>query len=180
MRASIKKGDKVGVAGIGGLGHLAIKLATAKGAEVHAFTTSAGKAKDILAFGAKEAIVVDSVDKLTPYYKSLDYMISTIPANYNVGAYASSVKPYGTYTQVGMPAKGEVTINNFAFNRNRVNYRTSLIGGIPQTQEVVDYCAENKIYPQIQVVKANEINEAWRKIVNREACYRYVIDAATI
>src|SRR5712691_2950227 len=107
-------------------------------------------------------------------------MISTIPVNYNVGAYASLVKPNGTYTQVGMPARGEVTINNFVFNNNRVTYRTSLIGGIPQTQEIVDYCANNKIYPQIQVVKANEINEVWTKVLNKEARCRYVIDAATI
>ena len=107
-------------------------------------------------------------------------MISTIPVNYNVGAYASLVKPYGSYTQVGMPAKGEVTLNNFAFNRNRVHYNTSLVGGIPQTQELVDYCADKKIYPDIQVIQANEINEVWRKIVNKETRYKYVIDAATI
>lgn len=136
--------------------------------------------KDILAFGAKEAVFVDSVDKFKPYNKSLDYMVSTIPVNYNVGAYASLVKPYGSYTQVGMPAKGEVTINNFAFNRNRVNYNTSLVGGTPQTQELVDYCTENKNYPDIQVIKSNEINEVWRKLVNKEARYRYVIDAASI
>ncbi len=107
-------------------------------------------------------------------------MISTIPVNYDVGAYASLVKPYGSYTQVGMPAKGEVTINNFAFNRNRVSYNTSLVGGIPLTQKLVDYCAENKIYPQIQMIKANQVNEAWTKVINKEARYRYVIDAATI
>ena len=180
VKASIKKGDKVGVAGIGGLGHMAIKLAKAKGAEVYAFTTSANKVKDILAFGAKETIVVDTIDKLKPYYKTLDYMISTIPVNYNVGAYASLVKPYGTYTQVGMPAKGVITINTFAFNNNRVNFRTSLIGGIPQTQEIIDYCAENKIYPKIEIIKGEEINEAWTKVLNKEARYRYVIDAATI
>jgi uncharacterized zinc-type alcohol dehydrogenase-like protein len=180
VRHAIKKGDTVGVAGIGGLGHLAIKLAKAKDAEVYAFTTTESKVKDILAFGAKEAVVVDSVDTLKPYNKSLDYMISTIPVNYNVGAYASLVKPYGSYTQVGMPAKGEVTLNNFAFNRNRVHYNTSLVGGIPQTQELVDYCADKKIYPDIQVIQANDINEVWRKIVNKEARYRYVIDAATI
>jgi len=134
VRHAMKKGDKVGVAGIGGLGHLAIKLAQAKGAEVYAFTTTASKVKDILAFGAKEAVVVDAVEKLKPYNKSLDYMISTIPVNYSVGAYASLVKPYGSYTQGGMPAKGEVTIDNFAFNRNRVNYNTSLVGGTTQTQ----------------------------------------------
>jgi len=180
VKASIKKGDKVGVAGIGGLGHLAIKLAIAKGAEVHAFTTSASKVNDIRRFGAKEVVVVDSLETLKPHNKSLDYMISTIPVNYDVAAYASLVKPYGNYTQVGMPAKGEVTINNFVMNRNRVRYSTSLIGGIPQTQEVIEYCAENKIYPAIQLIKASEINETWEKVINKEARYRYVIDAATI
>jgi alcohol dehydrogenase (NADP+)/uncharacterized zinc-type alcohol dehydrogenase-like protein len=180
VKASIKKGDKVGVAGIGGLGHLAIKLAAAKGAEVYAFTTSASKVNDIRRFGAKEVVVVDSVEKLKPYNKSLDYMISTIPVNYDVAAYASLVKPYGNYVQVGMPIKGEVTINNFVMNRNRVRYSTSLIGGIPQTQEVIEYCAENKIYPEIQLIKASEVNETWQKVINKEARYRYVIDAATI
>ncbi len=180
VTASIKKGDKVGVAGIGGLGHLAIKLAVAKGAEVYAFTTSASKVNDIRRFGANEVVVVDSLETLKPHNKSLDYMISTIPVNYDVAAYASLVKPYGNYTQVGMPAKGEVTINNFVMNRNRVRYSTSLIGGIPQTQEVIEYCAENKIYPAIQLIKASEINETWEKVINKEARYRYVIDAATI
>ena len=180
VKASIKKSDKVGVAGIGGLGHFAIKLAVAKGADVYAFTTSESKVNDIRRFGAKEVVVVDSVEKLKAYNKSLDYMVSTIPVNYDVGAYASLVKPYGNYIQVGMPTKGEVTINNFAFNRNRVRYSTSLIGGIPQTQEVIDYCAQNKIYPEVQVIKASEVNEIWEKVINKEARYRYVIDAATI
>src|SRR5256712_3923485 len=179
VRASIKKGDKVGVAGIGGLGHLAIKLAVAKGAEVYAFTTSASKVNDIRQFGAKDVVVVDSVEKLKPYNKSLDYMISTIPVNYDVAAYASLVKPYGNYVQVGMPIKDEGTINNFAMNRNRVRYSTSLIGGIPQTQEVIDHCAENKIYPEIQLIKASEVNDTWDKVINKEARYRYVIDAST-
>ncbi len=180
VKASIKNGDKVGVAGIGGLGHLAIKLAVAKGADVYAFTTSESKVNDIRRFGAKQVVVVDSVESLKPYNKALDYMISTIPVNYDVAAYASLVKPYGNYTQVGMPAKGEVTINNFAFNRNRVRYSTSLIGGISQTQDVIDYCAKHKIYPEVQVIKASEANDTWEKIINKEARYRYVIDAATI
>ncbi len=79
-----------------------------------------------------------------------------------------------------MPVKGEVTINNFAFSRNRVRYSTSLIGGIPQTQEVIDYCAKNKIYPEVRVIKASEANDTWEKVINKEARYRYVIDAATI
>jgi len=180
MKANFKKGDKVGVAGIGGLGHLAIKIAVSKGAEVYAFTTSPSKVDDIRGFGAKEVIVVDSTEKLQPYFGKLDYMISTIPYSYEISMYASCVKPYGHLTQVGQPVKGELTINNFLMIRNRVNINGSLIGGIPETQEVMDYCAENKIYPQIQIVNAKEINEVWDKVVNKEARYRYVIDAATI
>ena len=177
---SMKKGDKVGVAGIGGLGHLAIKLAKARGAEVYAFTTSPAKVKDILAFGAKEAIVVDSIDKLKPYEKMVDYMISTIPYDFNVGAYSSVVKPYGELIQLGVARKGDYTVNAFALNSNRVKFSASLIGSIALTQQLVDYCAANKLYPQIQMINAEEINEAWVKVLNKEARYRYVIDASTI
>src|SRR5207244_12688751 len=130
--------------------------------------------------GGEEIVFMGSVDKRKPYKQSLDYMSSTIPVTYHVAAYASLVKPYGNYTQVGMPAKGEVTSHNFVMNRNRVRYSTSLIGGIPQTQEVIEYCAENKIYPEIQLIKASEINETWEKVIHKEAGYRYVMDAATI
>lgn len=180
MKANFQKGDKVGVAGIGGLGHLAIKLAVNKGAEVYAFTTTESKRQDILSFGAKEVIVVDSIDKLKPYAGTLDYMISTIPYAYQLSDYAVCVKPYGHFTQVGQPINGEFKIDNAKFFMSRVNFNASLIGGIPETQEVMNLCAENKIYPEIQIIKASEINEAWEKVVNKEARYRYVIDATTI
>lgn len=179
MKASIEKGDKVGVAGVGGLGHMAIKLALSKGAEVYAFTTTESKLQDIRDFGVKEAVYVDSPEALMPYYGQLDYMISTIPANYDVGSYASTVKPYGNFTQVGMPTGFELTLNNFAFSANRVRFSASLIGGIPETQEVVDYCAENNIRPNIEIIDAAAVNEAWKKVLDKEARYRYVIDAAT-
>ncbi|MEO5684513.1 MAG: NAD(P)-dependent alcohol dehydrogenase [Chitinophagaceae bacterium] len=179
MKFSMKKGDKIGVVGIGGLGHMAIKLAVSKGAEVFAFTTSPSKVKDIKGFGAKEAIVVDGADKLKPWKGKLDYMISTVPYAYEMSPYIDCVKPYGYFTQVGQPVNGELAINNFNMIFNRVNFNGSLIGGIPETQEVMDYCAKNKIYPQIQIIKATEINDAWEKLVNKEARYRYVIDAAT-
>lgn len=179
MKAGLKKGIKVGVTGIGGLGHMAIKLAVSKGAEVYAFTTSPGKVKDILAFGAKEAIVVDNIKKLEPYKGKLDYMISTIPYQYDVAAYTSVVKPYGTYTQVGMPEKFELTLNNLGLSLSRVNFNASLIGGMKETQDVVNYCADHKVHPQIQIIKAEQVNEAWENVVNKKARYRYVIDAAT-
>lgn len=178
-KSSIKKGNKIGIAGIGGVGHLAIKLAASKGLEVYAFTTSKDKTNDILEFGAKQAIVVNSPRDLKSYRKFLDLMISTIPDEYDLEAYTSLIKPYGTFIQIGMPSK-KTCFNNLAFIFNRVSYRGSLIGGITQTQRLIDYCAENKIFPQIQVIKAIEINEAWKKVINKEARYRYVIDATTI
>jgi alcohol dehydrogenase (NADP+)/uncharacterized zinc-type alcohol dehydrogenase-like protein len=179
MKADLKKGVKVGVAGIGGLGHMAIKIALSKGAEVYAFTTSPDKVKDILAFGAKEAIVVDDIKKLAPYKGKLDYMISTIPYQYDVAAYTTVVKPHGTFTQVGMPEKFELTMNNLGLSISRVNFNASLIGGMKETQDVVNYCADNKVLPKIQIIKAEQINEAWENVVNKKARYRYVIDAAT-
>jgi len=179
MKFDLKKGDKVGVAGIGGLGHMAIKLAVSKGAEVYAFTTSPSKIKDILAFGAKEAIVVDDIKKLAPYRGKLDYMICTIPYQYDVASYVSVVKPFGFYTQVGMPEGFELKLSAIGLSISRVNFNVSLIGGMKETQEVVNYCADNKIHPKIQIIKAEQINEAWENVVNKKARYRYVIDAAT-
>lgn len=180
MKAKFKKGDKIGVVGIGGLGHMAIKLAVSKGAEVYAFTTSPSKINDIKGFGANEVIVVNSSIDLKPWKGKLDFMISTVPYAYEMSSYIDCVKPYGYFTQVGQPINGELMINNTNMIFNRVNFNGSLIGGIPETQEVMNYCAENKIYPQIQLIKAEEINEAWEKVVNKEARYRFVIDAATI
>ena len=180
MQYDVKMGDKVGVVGIGGLGHMAIKIAVSKGAEVYAFTTSPSKVNDIKGFGAKEVIVVDAADKLKPWKGKLDYMISTVPYAYEMSGYIDCVKPYGYFTQVGQPVNGALAINNFNMIFNRVNFNGSLIGGIPETQEVMDYCAKHKIYPQIQIIKATEINDAWEKVVNKEARYRYVIDATTI
>ncbi|WP_222845741.1 NAD(P)-dependent alcohol dehydrogenase [Flavilitoribacter nigricans] len=180
MNANFKVGDKVGVAGIGGLGHLAVKLAVSKGAEVYAFTTSPDKVADIRSWGVQEVIVVDEAfENMQPYNKQLDYMISTIPYQFNVAPYVACVKPYGHFTYVGMPDGFELTFSNIALASSRVNFNASLIGGIPETQEVIHYCADNGIRPEIQIIKAKQINEAWEKVVNKEARYRYVIDAAT-
>ena len=179
MNANFKVGDKVGVAGIGGLGHLAVKIAVSKGAEVYAFTTTEEKVNNILSFGVKEVIVVDSLDKLKPYKGKLDYMISTIPAQFDLAAYSSVVKPYGHFTQVGMPINSELLVSNIGLAFTRVNYNASLIGGISETQEVIHYCADNNVLPKIEIIKADQINDAWTKVMNKQARFRYVIDAAT-
>lgn len=180
MDAQLQVGQKVGVAGIGGLGHMAVKLAVSKGAEVYAFTTSADKVDDIKSWGAKEVIVVDDEFKnMQPYAKTLDYMICTIPYQFNTIPYIACVKPYGHFTFVGMPEGFQINLSNIALASTRVNFNASLIGGIPETQEVVHYCADNGIRPEIQIIKAEEINQAWDDVVNKKARYRYVIDAAT-
>lgn len=180
MNENFKLGDKVGVAGIGGLGHLAVKIAVSKGAEVYAFTTSPDKVEDIKSWGVKEVIVVDEEFKNVPaYFKKLDYMISTIPYQHNIIPYIMCVKPYGNFTYVGMPEGFQFPMNNIALANARVNFNASLIGGIPETQEVVHYCADNNVIPEIQIIKANEVNQAWEDVVNKKARYRYVIDAAT-
>jgi len=124
--------------------------------------------------------VVTSGNDLKPWFGKMDFMISTVPYAYDMSNYISCVKPYGYFTQVGLPVNGELMINNTNMVFNRVNFNGSFIGGISETQEVMNYCAENKIYPQIQIIKAEEINNAWEKVVNKEARYRFVIDAATI
>ncbi len=180
MKEDFKIGDKVGVAGIGGLGHMAVKLAVSKGAEVYAFTTSPDKVNDIKSWGAKEVIVVDKTfSSMQAYNKQLDYMICTIPYQFNAAPYVACVKPYGNFTYVGMPEGFQINLSNIALAATRVNFNASLIGGIPETQEVVHYCADNGVKPQIQMITAEQINDAWEKVVNKEARYRYVIDAAT-
>lgn len=177
MRHRIRSGDKIGVIGIGGLGHIAIKLAISFGAEVYAFTTSKEKVESIKKMGVKEVICVDSPDKLAPYEGMMDYAICTIPYEFDLSLYASIVRPYGYFTLIGMPS-GDFAdkVNNFALACSRVNYAASFIGGIPETQEVLNYCAEKNIHPNIQIITPEEINTAWQNVIDKKSHFRYVID----
>lgn len=177
MRHRIRSGDKIGVIGIGGLGHIAIKLAISFSAEVYAFTTSKEKVESIKKMGVKEVICVDSPDKLAPYEGMMDYAICTIPYEFDLSLYASIVRPYGYFTLIGMPS-GDFAdkVNNFALACSRVNYAASFIGGIPETQEVLNYCAEKNIHPNIQIITPEEINTAWQNVIDKKSHFRYVID----
>ncbi len=175
----VKKGMTVGIAGIGGLGHMAIKLAVAKGADVIAFTTSPSKVADIKRFGAKEVVVVDDISKLTPYTRKMDYMISTIPAKFNIDAYLPLVKRNATFTQLGIGAQ-PLSVNMGALTHTRVNFIGSLIGGIAETQEVINFCALNNIAPEIELINIKDINDTMNNVVAKKARYRYVIDMATL
>lgn len=180
MKYQIKAGDKVGVAGIGGLGHMAVKIAVAKGAEVYAFTTTPEKADAIRRMGVKEVIVVgEDLAALKAYKGKLDYMIATQPEQFDVAAYAATVKPFGYFTVVGMGKGFNLNVSNIGLSQSRVNFNASLIGGIPETQEVVDFCAKTGVRPQIEIIKAEQISQAWKDVVAKKARFRYVIDAST-
>lgn len=180
MKYKINKGDKVGVVGIGGLGHLAVKIAIAKGAKVYAFTTTAEKEQDIRNLGVEEVIVVDDLSKLQPYKGKFDYMIATVPEQFDAAQYAATVKPFGYFTVVGMGKNFMLDISNIVMSQSRVNFNASLIGGIAETQELLEFCSQTGVRPQIQMISANQINQAWKDIVAKKARFRYVIDAATI
>lgn len=120
------------------------------------------------------------MEDLKPWKGKLDFMISTVPYAYEMSNYIDCVKPYGYFTQVGLPINGELMINNTNMVFNRVNFNGSLIGGIPETQEVMNYCAEHKIYPQIEIIAGDAINAAWEKVIKKVARYRFVIDTATL
>ena len=182
MKYHIKAGDKVGVAGIGGLGHMAVKLAVAKGAEVYAFTTTAAKAAAIRRIGVKDVIVVgDDLRGLQAYRGKLDYLIATIPVQFNVAAYGALVKPYGYFTIVGIGVGGKLDdVSVIGLAMSRINLNVSLIGGMPETQEVIDFCARTGVRPQIEIIRAEDVNQAWDNVIAKKARFRYVIDTATI
>ncbi|MCS5946653.1 hypothetical protein LNP25_23995 [Klebsiella variicola subsp. variicola] len=124
--------------------------------------------------------MVDSSDKLKAYQGSLDYMISTIPYQFRRRSLRISCEAIRNFHQVGMPEGFQITLNALGLAASRVNFNASMIGGMKETQEVVNYCSENKILPTIQIIKAEQINEAWDNVFNKKARYRYVIDASTM
>jgi uncharacterized zinc-type alcohol dehydrogenase-like protein len=176
----VGRSTRIGVAGIGGLGHLAIKIASAHGAEVVAFTTSPSKTADAIRFGASEVVVVDDLQKLTKYQRYLDFLVSTIPAQYDIGSYADMVKRDGTMTQIGIPPTGAMPMSIAKLSASRVNINSHFVGGMAETQNVLDFCAEHHIAPEVEVVKISTINEVFNRIVAKEARYRYVIDLGSL
>jgi alcohol dehydrogenase (NADP+)/uncharacterized zinc-type alcohol dehydrogenase-like protein len=174
IKWKVREGMRVGVAGIGGLGHIAIKLAALKGADITAFTTSPSKIDDIKRFGASKVVVVDDVKVLRDHIGTMDFLISTIPQKYNLSRYVRVVKRNGVFSQVGLPG-GSYSINSMVL-MSSVNITGSMVGGVAETQEMINYCAKNNIAPEVSMIDIKDINNAFDKVVNKEARYRYVID----
>jgi alcohol dehydrogenase (NADP+) len=179
LASQIKSGMKVAIIGIGGLGHLGVKLATAKGAEVTGFTTSPTKMDDIRRFGAKEAVLVDDGVKLKKYAQQFDFVISTIPYKFSMEGYIKLAKRHAMFVQVGIAA-GDIALSPFTLVTSQVNLTGSNVGGIPETQELLNFCAANKIAPEVEMIAMKDINTAFNKVVGKNVRYRYVIDMTTV
>jgi alcohol dehydrogenase (NADP+) len=175
----VGNGTKVGVVGLGGLGHMAVKLANAFGAEVVLFTTSPGKTADAKRLGAHEVVLSRDEDAMKRQVKSFDFIIDTVSAKHDLNAYLELLKRDGTLTLVGLPPE-PAPVAAFPLILYRRRLAGSLIGGIAETQEMLDFCAERGITSDIELIAIDKINEAYERMLKSDVKYRFVIDMATI
>ncbi|OAH96548.1 zinc-binding dehydrogenase [Methylomonas methanica] len=173
-------GKKVGVVGIGGLGHMGIKLAHAMGAHVVAFTTSESKREEAKALGADEVVVSRNADEMAAHAKSFDFILNTVAAPHDLDAFLVLLKRDGTMTLIGAPATPHPSPQVFNLILKRRCLAGSLIGGIPETQEMLDFCAENGIVADIEMIRIDEINAAYERMLKGDVKYRFVIDCASL
>ncbi|MCC6409048.1 MAG: NAD(P)-dependent alcohol dehydrogenase, partial [Planctomycetes bacterium] len=176
---NVRKGQKVGIVGLGGLGHMGVKFAKAFGATVVVFTTSAKKSQDAVRLGADEVVVSTDAAQMLKQAGSLDFVLDTVSANHDLNAYLSLLKRDGTMTIVGAPdAPQPLSVFNLLFGRRRL--AGSIIGGIRETQEMLDFCAEHGITADIELIPIQKINEAYERLVKGDVKYRFVIDMASL
>jgi uncharacterized zinc-type alcohol dehydrogenase-like protein len=175
----VAKGQKVGVVGLGGLGHMGVKLAKAFGAHVVVFTTSPGKVQDALRLGADEVVLSKNEDEMKKHLNSFHFILDTVAAQHDINAYLVLLKRDGTLTQVGLPAEPlSVQVGSLIFGRR--NFSGSLIGGIKETQEMLDFCGQHNITSDIELIPIQKINEAYDRLVKNDVKYRFVIDMASL
>ncbi|CBL45866.1 zinc-type alcohol dehydrogenase-like protein YahK [gamma proteobacterium HdN1] len=173
-------GQKVGVVGIGGLGHMGIKLAHAMGAHVVAFTTSESKREAAKALGADEVVVSRNTAEMAAYAKRLDFILNTVAVPHDLDAFLALLKRDGTMTLVGAPASPHPASNVFNLVGKRRSLAGSMIGGIPETQEMLDFCAKHGIVAEIELIRADQINQAYERMLKNDVKYRFVIDSASL
>ncbi|MGE8358941.1 NAD(P)-dependent alcohol dehydrogenase [Pseudomonas sp.] len=173
-------GKKVGVVGIGGLGHMGIKLAHALGAQVVAFTTSDAKREAARQLGADDVVVSRNAEEMAAHAKSFDLILNTVAAPHDLDAFLVLLKRDGALTLVGAPASPHPSPNVFNLIMKRRSVAGSMIGGIAETQEMLDFCAERGIVADIELIRADEINDAYARMLEGDVKYRFVIDNATL
>jgi uncharacterized zinc-type alcohol dehydrogenase-like protein len=175
----VGKGQKVGVAGLGGLGHMALKFANAFGAEVTLFTTSPGKSGDAKRLGAHEVVISKDEDAMEKQQKRFDFIIDTVSAPHDLNAYLALLKRDGALVLVGIPPEA-IAVNAFHLVFPRRQLAGSLIGGIAETQEMLDFCAERGITCDIEKIRMDQINEAYERMLKSDVKYRFVIDMTSL
>ena len=173
-------GQKVGVVGLGGLGHLAVKIAKAMGASVVLFTTSEKKRDDALRLGADEVVVSRDAQQMAAQANTLDFILNTVAAQHNLDPFLAALKREGTMVLVGAPEHPHPGPNVFNLIMKRRSLAGSLIGGIAQTQEMLDFCASHGIVADIEMIRMDQINEAYERMLKGDVKYRFVIDMATL
>ncbi len=176
----IGKGHRVGIVGIGGLGHMGIKLAHALGAHVVAFTTSASKRDDALKLGADEVVVSRDAKEMAAQANSLDFILNTVAISHDLDAYLGLLKRDGTMALVGIPAKPHPSPSVASLIGMRRSLAGSLVGGIQETQEMLDFCAEHGVLAEVEKISMQEIEPAFRRMLNSDVKYRFVIDMASL
>jgi alcohol dehydrogenase (NADP+) len=175
----VGKGQKVGIVGLGGLGHMGVKFAHAFGAHVVLFTTSPGKTADALRLGADEVVISKNDAEMEKHAASFDFILDAVSAEHDLNAYLRLLKLDGTMTLVGAPEK-PTAIYGFNLLMKRRSLAGSAIGGIRETQEMLDFCAENGITSDIELIPIQQINQAYDRLLNGDVKYRFVIDMASL
>jgi alcohol dehydrogenase (NADP+) len=176
----VQPGQKVGIVGLGGLGHMGVKLAAAFGTHVVLFTTSQGKVADAKRLGAHEVVISKDAAQMAQHANSFDFILNTVAASHDLDAFVTLLKRDGTMTLVGAPEHPHPSpsIVNFIFKRR--NLAGSLIGGIAETQEMLDFCGEHGITSDIEMIRMDEINTAYERILASDVKYRFVIDMSSL
>jgi len=172
-------GQKVGIVGLGGLGHMGVKFARAFGAHVVLFTTSPNKAADAIRLGAHEVVVSTDEKQMAAHAGSFDFILDAVSALHDINAYFNLLKRDGNLTLVGAPEQ-PLAVAAFPLIMRRRSFSGSLIGGLPETQEMLDFCGQHNITCDIEMIRMDQINEAYERMLKSDVKYRFVIDMASL
>jgi uncharacterized zinc-type alcohol dehydrogenase-like protein len=175
----VTKGKKVGIVGLGGLGHMGVKFAHALGANVVVFTTSPGKKDDALRLGADEVVISRNANEMEKHVSSFDFILDAVAADHDIGAYINLLRRDGNITLVGAP-ENPLAVSAFGLIFGRRSLSGSPIGGIPETQEMLDFCGQHNITADVEVIPIQKVNEAYERLVKADVKYRFSIDMASL
>ena len=178
-RWGVTKGKKAGVVGLGGLGHMAVKLAHAFGAHVVVFTTSPNKKEDALRLGADEVVISRNADEMQKHAESFDFILDAVSADHDINAYINLLRRDGNLTIVGAPPK-PLGVSAFGLIMRRRSFSGSNIGGIAETQEMLDFCGKHNITADVEVIPIQKVNEAYERLLKSDVKYRFSIDMASL